>query len=109
MAKQFFLAPQGPNETINYGLLIEKVKEIFNQSNSKLVVTVALHYWQNLGKAAVDAVERVHLMTYDLNKRHSTLGDTELAVNHVAKSGIPFSKIALGVPAYGRCVGTPQE
>jgi len=47
-------------------------------------------------------VDRVHLMAYDANGRHSTYQLAEADVDRLIARGVPAEKICLGVPFYGR-------
>ena len=90
--------PAGEAERENYGKLLVELKK------EGLLVTVAIADWQGLPPAAIEAVDRVHLMAYDAPKRHSTFEYAESAVERLIKAGIPADKICLGVPFYGRAI-----
>jgi chitinase len=80
----------------NYGKLMVELKK------EGLFVTVAIADWQVLPAAAIEAIDRVHLMAYDAPQRHSTYEYAVSAVARLIKMGVPAGKICLGVPFYGR-------
>jgi chitinase len=67
-----------------------------------LEVSVALGFTQHLSERAYTAVDHVHLMTYDMGKRHATFDAMEGVVKRLLRKGLPAAKICLGVPFYGR-------
>jgi len=75
-----------------------------------LVVTVALHPGQFLPSNICKNVDRVHLMTYDMqpssdDKRnhHATFASMQQAIKRFThKKGCDASKVVIGIPAYGR-------
>ncbi len=90
--------PADDAERENYGKLIVALKK------EGLLVTVAIADWQVLPPAAIEAIDRVHLMAYDAPKQHSTYECAVSAVERLIKTGVPAGKICLGVPFYGRGV-----
>ena len=73
----------------------------------KYLVTVALHSWQTyLSADAINSLDRVHLMSYDHQGKHSTFAAAKKDVKTILKSGIPPYKIALGFPGYGRSISS---
>eukprot|EP00656_Telonema_subtile_P008294 TRINITY_DN13882_c0_g1_i1.p1 TRINITY_DN13882_c0_g1~~TRINITY_DN13882_c0_g1_i1.p1 ORF type:complete len:367 (-),score=75.87 TRINITY_DN13882_c0_g1_i1:147-1247(-) len=102
-------APNGATEMQSYGELLVELKTEFKKH--QLELSVLLHVWQDLGKRALDAVDWVHLIAYDVqskNGRHSTLEHAQTYVNHIVKTNIERvvvglrAKIVVGVPCYGR-------
>ena len=71
-------------------------------SAKSLEVSVALGFRQSISERAYTAVDHVHLMTYDMGKRHATFEAMEGVVQRLLREGLPSVKICLGVPFYGR-------
>lgn len=81
-------APSNVRENEHYGLLLAEVKASFKQSG--LLLSVAIHAWQDLGRLAFSSVDRVHLMAYDAQEphnRHATFDTMKRYVGHVAHFG----------------------
>ena len=77
-----------------------------------LNVSLALHAGQHMMVDVYHAVDRIHLMTYDLPERtvgmyHADLSAVQNAVEGLMKSGCPPNKILLGIPAYARHMDNP--
>ena len=92
--------PRNREEHAAYGLLLIDTAEAFRPHG--LEVSVALGSRQKLDPIAYAAVDRIHLMTYDMGARHSTYDKAVSAVARLVKSGAPRRKICLGIPFYGR-------
>jgi GH18 family chitinase len=99
--------PANAVEENAYVRLLVETKQAFQPHG--LLVTVALAPWQKLGADAWEAVDRVHLMAYDHEGRHSTFEDARADVDGLAGQGVPRSKICLGVPFYGREIAKPDQ
>ena len=92
--------PENKEEHCAYSKLLQETAEAFRPHG--LRVTVALGHTQHLDKAAYDAVDAIHLMTYDMGARHATQRDAVSSLRRLIRSGAPKEKIVLGVPFYGR-------
>lgn len=86
-------------------LLIETAQALHPQDRE---VTVALGWSQTLDPAAYAAVDRIHLMTYDMGARHATHEAATAAVRRLLRDGAPREKICLGLPFYGRKMDHPD-
>ena len=92
--------PKGPAQQAAYTRLIVETKKAFTPL--KLSVTAAIAGWQQLSPAAGEALDRIHLMSYDAEGRHSTLQQAQRDINRLRRAGIPAARICLGLPFYGR-------
>ncbi len=92
--------PRGADQLNAYVRLLAETKAAFR--DSQLLVTVAQAGWQNLGKAAYSAVDRVHLMSYDHEFPHATFAKSRADVDRLVGWQCPPARIALGLPFYGR-------
>jgi GH18 family chitinase len=99
--------PANAAEEDAYAMLLTETKQAFQPHG--LLLTVTLAAWQKLRKDGYEAVDRVHLMAYDHDGRHSTFEDSRADVDRLASQGVPRNKICLGVPFYGRNVTKPDQ
>ena len=101
--------PKGKEQIAAYGELLSECKAALGPRHR--LVTMAVSPDQELPAAAIQAVDRVHLMSYDHDgPEHSTAAQAEADVKQVLARGVPKSKLVLGVPFYGRNRnGSPSE
>ena len=92
--------PKNEKQIAGYQNLLVETSAAFHAK--KLRVTVAQASWQNIGKKSYQAIDRIHLMSYDHAFPQSTLAKSQADVGSLIKWGCPPQKIALGVPFYGR-------
>ena len=92
--------PKTKIELSNYVKLITETSNACHPHS--MIVTVAQAAWQNLGKDAYQAVDRVHLMTYDHEFPHATYDKSTKDIERVIGWGCAPEKLALGIPFYGR-------
>ncbi len=97
--------PEDASQKTAYDDLLVETKAA--AAAKSLEVSVALGFTQSLSERAYTAVDHVHLMTYDMGKRHATIEATEGVVNRLLRKGLPAGKICLGVPFYGRKLDDP--
>jgi GH18 family chitinase len=97
--------PEGPAEIAGYVALLAEVHAAFAPHD--LRVSVALAGWQDLGNELYAAVDRIHVMAYDHEGRHSTFEQATDDIQAFLKRGAPPEKLLLGVPFYGRDVENP--
>lgn len=94
--------PENAAESAGYVALLAEVRQAFAPHD--LRVSVALAAWQDLGDGLYTAVDRIHVMAYDHEGRHSTFEQATEAIQTFIERGAPPEKLLLGVPFYGRDV-----
>jgi len=92
--------PGNAVEREGYVALLAEVHEAFAPHH--LRVSVALAAWQDLGDELYAAVDRIHVMAYDHEGRHSTFDQAVGDIQTILERGAPPEKLLLGVPFYGR-------
>ena len=92
--------PADAKQAADYSALLVDTHAAFAPRGLRLSVTVAP--WQALDKQAIDAVDEVHLMSYDHPGRHSTLAQAQADTEAMLALGVPAFKLCLGIPFYGR-------
>lgn len=92
--------PETPEEDRAYSILLVETKRAFRLH--RMLVTVAVGHAQRLSPEAYQAVDHIHLMSYD----HGTVFPTyEAGVADVQRQlafGVPKEKLYLGIPFFGR-------
>ena len=99
--------PANAAERTNHGKLMAELKAAFEPHKLKLSMAVA--GWQEMDPVAIRAVDTVHLMAYDARGQHSTFEFAKSDLERIVKKGVPYEKIALGVPFYGRNIKKPDD
>jgi chitinase len=92
--------PANAAEEAGYAALLADVRLAFLPHRLGLSVTIAP--WQKLAPQAVAAVDSVQVMSYDHDGPHSTLAQAEADIADLHQQGIPWNKLCLGIPLYGR-------
>lgn len=93
--------PQNAAEEQAYGTLFMETKQLFQ--TERLTISTAMAHWQNLKPEYFRALDRVHLMAYDMDDaRHSTMEHAKNAVKTMLQKGVQKQQLCLGVPFYGR-------
>ena len=94
--------PESAAERAGYVALLAEVHQTFALHH--LRVSVALAPWQDLGDDLYAAVDRIHVMAYDHEGRHSTFEQATEDIQAFLERGALPEKLLLGVPFYGRDV-----
>jgi len=109
-------APSNAEEAAAYQALAERVRKEFDRATPRLELTMAVHPGGHVEmlEAATRAVDRVHLMAYDMPDRdpercHSSEEATASAVAEALAAGIPREKLVMGLPFYGRDTSDPRR
>lgn len=92
--------PRGEEQRAAYQRLLRETRQ--RLAPAKRIVTIAVAPWVDLGKPAYDAVDRIHLMSYDHAFPQATLEKSREDLARMEQYGCPPEKIALGIPFYGR-------
>jgi GH18 family chitinase len=86
-------------------LLLEASQKLHG---SNLLISVALHARQFMPPQLYKAMDRINIMTYDLEASHVAAYDSVVtSVQEFKQYGCPLSKMVLGLPAYGRHTQNP--
>ncbi len=99
--------PENETEFQNYIRLLEEVKTDFEPKG--LIVSVALSPDTEFSLDKYVVVDRVHIMSYDRQPRHSTYEQAVQDLQKFVDTGIPREKLILGVPFYGRKIVPPFD
>src|SRR5207244_1983084 len=83
--------PESPQELQDHALLLTAMKKSFQPHRLRL--TVAMAGWQKLLPDTIQAVDGIHLMSYDAKGRHSTYEAAEMNVNRMVEKGVPINKL----------------
>jgi len=97
--------PQNEQENQAYVAMLAAIRRAF--APHSLRVSVALAGWQDLGPELFEAIDRIHVMSYDHQGRHATMAQAIADIEAWTARGAPPEKLVLGVPFYGREIDNP--
>ena len=66
------------------------------------LVTAAFHPRHKIPKGLVEQLDRIHLMTYDLEPPHCAIAHSHAAIKQWTSQGIPREKLCIGIASYAR-------
>lgn len=92
--------PETPVETQGYVDLVRETKEALSVWGG--LVTVTLYPKEEMDPTPFLTADRIHLMSYDRDLRHSTFEQAREDVELFLRLGVPPEKLVLGIPFYGR-------
>lgn len=93
--------PRTAAEQEGFDALLEELHAAFAPAGLRLTSAVGVS--QTLSARAVAALDRIHLMTYDMGRpNHAPYAGVAAEVERRLNAGVPPAKLALGVPFYGR-------
>lgn len=87
-------------EETAYSTLLVETKHAFRPH--RMVVTVAVAHGQRLSAEAYQAVDHVHLMSYDHGTYLPTFERSIMDIQQQLSFGVPREKLYLGIPFFGR-------
>jgi len=91
--------PAGATQLADYRRLIDESRA---QLGKRRQISVAQSPWRDFGRGVYDAVDRVHVMSYNHKHPHARLMDARIDIERMLNYGCPREKLVLGVPFYGR-------
>lgn len=92
--------PENEAQYLGYTSLLEEIKTAFQPHG--MLISMALSPAGDLTRPLYQLADRIHVMSYDHDGRHSTYEQAALDMNTFVDSGFAKDKLMLGVPFYGR-------
>jgi len=91
--------PAGKTQLADYRKLLEETRRSLGSGR---VISVAQAPWRDFGRGIYEAVDRVHVMSYNHKHPQARLSDSRADIDRMLGFGCPREKLVLGVPFYGR-------
>ncbi|QHI70660.1 glycosyl hydrolase family 18 protein [Tichowtungia aerotolerans] len=94
--------PYTSTDKVNYGELLELLDMSLSEDELLLTSAVSFGWMQDIPLAALQHLDWVNIMAYDMGlPDHSTFDDALSALANWESFGFPRNKVCLGVPFYG--------
>lgn len=77
-------------------------RETKSRLGKDFLITAAFHPRHKIPGGLVEQLDRIHLMTYDLEPPHCSIAHSRAAIEQWTSQGIPREKLCIGIASYAR-------